>query len=795
MLKNHIKSILRNLKRNKGHATINITGLAIGFASAALIAIYVFQEFTYDKHYKDHKQVYRLSARNFALSSIAHLNLLKDQVPGVEAVTSVMPNPSGTLKKGVSSFIEKDVYYGSQDYLSVFEQRFVYGNPATAFEAPNSLLLTASMAVKVFGDQNPIGQEVELSTQISSDTYQVTGVIEDLPTNTHLKWQILARTPQEFESRIKENFGFTTGYSYFKYETVVDTEEIQSRSDEVFAKRYFEGRGNGQTFEEFLANGKNIFPWVLNIADIHLGSDIQFESEPPGKINYLYIFMGIAIFIIVLAAINYVNLATAQASKRAKEVGVRKVLGSVRANLISRFLTESVLLTMSSVIIGLGLAESALVLLHSAGFSNFDINVYDFPQLIMLILGVATLTGLVAGIYPAFYLTSFKPSAVLKGDYKAAGQSKWFRNSLVLFQYVVSLTLTVFSVFIYQQLNYSLEKDLGFNKDNILVIDNAKSQLGENDESTEAFRNELLRNPSIKDASYSYYSMVNQLPLGSLTELDKDEAYRRIQYKYTDDRFIATMGFRMLEGRDFSQELDKDRAVMIVNETFAKQLGGEALGRRFNAGVNGEDVRIVGVVEDYHYEDMSTAIGPTAFYYRNYPSQLSVRIAGSEVSKTVSQIEAAYAEFSNEPLDYYFFDQQFDQLFNREKRLGQIVTIFTALAVFVALLGLVGLISYKLDQRIKEIGIRKVLGASVRQIVALFSRELTWLVAAAFLVTIPLGFFITSEWLNSFAYHIEIQWLPFAVVGIAGVSLTLIIVVLRTIKTALLNPSVALRTE
>lgn len=795
MLKNHIKSIFRNLKRNKGYTTINITGLAIGFASAALIAIYVFQEFTYDKHYKDHERIYRLSARNFALSSIAHLNLLKGEVPGVEAVTNVMPNPSGTLKKGISSFIEKDVYYGTEGYLQVFNQNFIYGNPETAFDSPDAILLTASMAQKVFGGENPVGQEVDLATQISSDRYQVTGVIADLPANTHLKWQVLARLPQEFESQIKESYSFTTGYSYFKYEAEVDTEAIQSRSDEVFAKLYFEGRGNGQTFEEYLKNDKNTFPWVLNIADVHLGSDIQFESEPPGKINYLYIFMGIAAFIIVLAAINYVNLATAQASKKAKEVGVRKVLGSVRANLISRFLTESVLLTMASVIIGLGLAEAALALLRSAGFSNFAINVYDFPQLVAFILGVALITGLVAGIYPAFYLTSFKPSAVLKGDYKAAGQSKWFRNSLVLFQYVVSLTLTVFSVFIYQQLNYSLEKDLGFNKENILVIDNAKSQLGANDESAEAFRNEILKNPSVADASYSFYSMVNQLPLGSLVELDKEDDYKRIQYKYTDERFISTMGFRMLEGRDFDRERDKDRTAMIVNETFAKQLGGDVLGRRFNAGVNGQDVRIVGVVEDYHYEDMSTAIGPTAFYYRNYPSQLNVRIVGDRVGETVAAIESAYAKFSNEPLDYYFFDQQFDQLFSREKTLGQIVTIFTGLAVFVAMLGLMGLISYKLDQRIKEIGIRKVLGASVSQIVALFSKELTWLVSAAFLVTIPLGFYITSEWLSSFAYHIDIQWLPFAVVGIAGVSITLIIVVLRTIKTALLNPTVALRSE
>ncbi len=797
MLKNHIKSILRGLGRSKAYALINITGLAIGFAAAALISIYVYQEFTYDRYYKEHERIYRLSAATFAMSSIAHLTQLKNEVAGVEAVVNIMPNPSGTLKLDEKSFIEKQVFYSTAEYLTVFEQPFVYGNPATAFEAPNSLLLSESMARKVFGDANPVGETLTLSTQISDDQYLVTGVIKDLPENVHLKWEVLARTPQEFVDRIKENFGFTTGYSYFKTASPMAAASIQEQSDLVFGRRFHEQWGQGQSFEAFLADARGKFlPLVLNIADVHLGSDLQFEAEPAGKANYLYIFMGIALFIILLAAINYVNLATAQASKKAKEVGVRKVLGSVKSHLVSRFLTESVMLTLFAVIIGLGLAEASLVLLRQLGFTSFNTNVYDFPQLVLLILGIAFITGIVAGIYPAFYLTSFRPSAVLKGNYKG-GQSKWFRNSLVLFQYVVSLTLAVFSIFIYKQLNYGLEKDLGFNKENVLVIDNAKSQLGAEDENTEPFRNALLQHPAVQDVSYSFYSMVNQLPSGSIFEIGKEaeEDYLRVQYKYTDHRFLSTMGFELLEGRDFDPERDNSREAMIINETLAKKLGGEVLGRRFNAGVNGESVEIVGVVADYHYEDMGSAIGPTTFYYRSYPSQVSVRISGRQTAQTLAAIQRIYAQFSNEPLDYYFFDKQFDQLFNREKRLGRIVTIFTGLAIFVALLGLIGLVSYKLDQRIKEIGIRKVLGARVRQIIGLFSKELTWLVCIAFLVTIPLGVYITSNWLNSFAYHVEIQSLPFVLVGIISLGITLAIVAIRTLKTAFMNPVNALRNE
>lgn len=797
MLKNHLKSILRSLKRNKAHSVINISGLAIGFAAAALIAIYVFQEFTFDRHYTDHKRIYRLSAHTFALSSIAHLDLLKQNMAGVEATVNVMPNPSGTLKHNQQSFIEESVYYSTDDYLQVFEQDFVYGNPETAFDAPNALLLSQSMAERIFGNSNPLGEELSLSTQISSDKYQVTGVVKDLPDNVHLKWKVLARLPQAFEDQVKESFSFTTGYSYFKTSTEVDASAVQQQADVVFARRMHEQYGQGESFDEYLENGRNTkaFPWVLSLADVHLNSDIQFEAEPAGKQQYLYIFMGIALFIVVLAAINYVNLATAQASKKAKEVGVRKVLGSVKRSLISRFLTESILLTLVSVLIGLGLAEAALTILRQAGFGHFGSNVYDFPQLIGLMVGIALVTGLVAGVYPAFYLTSFKPSTVLKGNYRVGGQSKLFRNSLVLFQYVVSLTLAVFSVFIYQQLDYGLEKDLGFQKENVLVIDNAKSQLGADGVNEEPFRTALLQHPAVQDVAFSHYSMVNQLPLGGMVEIGGDDTYWRLQYKYADHRFIPTMGFELLEGRNFDPERDEQRGAMVVNETFAEKLGGEVLGRKFNAGVNGKNVEIVGIVADYHYEDMGSAIGPTAFFYRTYPSQINVRINGASMAQTISAIGDIYGQFSDEPLDYYFFDQRFNQLFDQEKQLGRIVTIFTGLAVFVAILGLVGLVSYKLDQRIKEIGIRKVLGASASQIITLFSKELTWLVAIACLVMIPLSVYITQQWLGSFAYHIKVGWLPFALVGFAGLAITLTIVTVRSLKTALMNPTVALRNE
>jgi putative ABC transport system permease protein len=795
MLKANLLPILRSFKKNKGYTAINIAGLAIGFASAILIAIYVNQELTYDKHFKDHERTYRMSHSSFALASVAQLSYLQQNMTGVEAWTNVMPNPSSTLKYNGQGFIEENTFYTTKDYLRVFDHKFVLGNPNTALDETNGLILTESMANKMFGNANPLGELVEVATQMSTDTYQVTGVVEDLPPNSTLKFNVMARLPQSFEDQVKDSFSFTTGYSYFKTETAIPVASVQTQTDEIFAKRNYELYGSQLDFETYLEEVRSYQPVIMNITDVHLESNVQFEASNPGNKRYLYIFLGIAIFILVLAAINYVNLATAQASKRAKEVGVRKVLGSVRGQLIGRFLTESVVLALSAVMLGLGLAEGTLQLLAASGFPNFDVSIIDYPNLIGITLGVAFVTGLGAGIYPALVLTSFKPASVLKGDYRAGEGSKFFRNSLVVFQFVVSLSLAIFSVFVYQQLNYGLTKELGFEKEGVIVVDNSKFQLGGEGENVNAFKNEVLKIPAVKNFSGSHYSMIGNLPLSSVIEIGGEEAAYRVQYKYTDAEFVPTMGFNIIEGRDFDEALDGDREAIIVNETFAKMIGDGLYEKHFNAGNNGAGVQVVGVVEDFHYADFSKAIGPTVFFKRDYASQFNIRLEGKVVGQTIKEIEARYAQFTNEPLDFYFFDQRFNTLFNGEKQMSQIITIFTGLSLFVALLGLIGLISYKLDQRIKEIGVRKVLGASVSQILRLFSIEMVKLISIALLITVPLGFYMTDLWLNGFAYQVEISIMPFVLVAAFGLAVTLLIVCLRSYNAATKNPVNSLRSE
>lgn len=795
MFKANLLPILRSFKKNKGYTAINIAGLAIGFASAILIAIYVNQEFTYDKHFKGHERTYRMSHSTFALASIAQLSYLEQKMAGVEAWVNVMSNPSSTLKYKGQGFIEENTFYTTKDYLKVFDHKFILGNPNTALDGINGLVLTESMAQKIFGNANPMGELVEIATHISTDNYQVTGVVEDLPPNSTMKFKVMARLPQLFEGQIKDNFSFTTGYSYFKTETALPVSTVQAQTDEIFARRNYDLYGSEDNFETYLEEVRSYQPVIMNMTDVHLESNVRFEASSPGNKSYLYIFLGIAIFIVVLAAINYVNLATAQASKSAKEVGVRKVLGSMRSQLIIRFLTESVVLAICAVILGLGLAEAALQLMSIAGFSNFDVSIIDYPSLIMITLGVAVATGLGAGIYPALVLTSFKPASVLKGDYRSGEGSKFFRNSLVVFQFVVSLSLAIFSVFVYQQLNYGLTKELGFEKEGVIVVDNSKFQLGAEDENVNAFKNEVLKIPAVKNFSGSHYSMIGNLPLSSIEEIGGEETTYKVEYKYTDADFVPTMGFKLIEGRDFDEALDGDRKAIIVNETFAKMIGDGLYEKHFNAGLNGDDVKVVGVVEDFHYADFSKAIGPTVFFKRDYTSQFNIRLEGKEVGQTIKEIEARYAQFTTEPLDFYFFDQRFNTLFKGEKQMSQIITIFTGLSLFVALIGLTGLISYKLDQRIKEIGVRKVLGASVMQILKLFSTEMIKIIGISLLITVPLGFYMTDLWLNGFAYQVEIGVMPFVAVASFGLFITLLVVLLRTMKTARMNPVDSLRSE
>ncbi|MEQ9402921.1 MAG: FtsX-like permease family protein [Cyclobacteriaceae bacterium] len=790
MIRNHLLSFFRNLSRNKGYAFINISGLAVGFAAAFLISIYVYQEYTYDRHHNGYEKIYRFSAPNFAFSSIAHLKHLEENVAGVESWVSVQPTPSGTLTVGEDGFVEENTYYVTEDYFKVFPQELLFGNSGNALENPSSIVITESLSRKIFGKENPVGLQVKLSSRGPAESYTITGVMKDTPVNAYLKYSILARLKTEFETD-PDNFNYTVAHCFFRSAAPLDLQQFQDQSDETFTRRVYELYGSGMSFEEYFEATRKHRPRVLNIADVHLSKSLLFEASPAGRPLYLKIFIGIAAFIILLAAINYINLSTAQASRRAKEIGIRKVLGSVRSNLISGFLSESLMLSVLSLITGIFLAALLLEVITSIGFKAFNVSVFDFKQLLAGIAIVSVLTGVGAGIYPAFYLSGFVPALVLKGNHTTVRGKSLSRNFLVIFQFAVSIILTIFSIFVYQQLNYGINKDPGFQKDQVLVLDNSKGQLGESDE---AFRNELLSLSSVTNASFSQYSMIDRLALTGLQNLDSTEQYLRTYYKFVDSKFIETMGFELREGRNFNPSIESDISTIIINERMKEEIGGEVIGKMFNGGNLGEKISIIGVIKDFHFQDMSQEIQPAAFFFREGGNQVNIRVSEAN-SQSIAEIEAVWGRFTNEPFDFYFFDQRFNELFKSEKTLSQIITIFTSLSVFIAFLGFAGLISYQLDKRIKEIGIRKVLGATVGQILKLFSVEFSRLAIVSFLIGAPVAWFVTTEWLKSFAYRVDVGILPFLLAGIGGFLLILSIIILRTRGKANANPVETLRSE
>ncbi len=788
MVKNHLLSFLRNLSRNKGYAFINISGLAVGFASALLISIYVFQEYNFDRHHKEYEKIYRVSAPSFAFTSTAHMEYLEQNVSGIESWVSLMPTPSGTLTIDQDGFVEDGTYYVTGDYFEVFPQELLLGNSRVALSDPGSLVITESLSKKIFGRENPVGLRVSLSSQGPPDEYTITGVMKDPPLNSYLRYKILARTSPETRKHL-HNFKSTVSYCFFRSQRRLNLQQFEAQTDQVFAKRRYDLGDRTGNFQEYLETTREHQPLIMNIADLHLGSNILFEASPSGKRLYLQIFIGIAIFIILLAGINYVNLATAQASRRAKEIGVRKVLGSVRSSLVSGFLSESLLLALFGWTAGVFMAAVLLELMTVLEFTAFNVNILEFKPIILTILLVSILTGLGAGMYPAFYLSRFSPATVLKGNYSSTKEKSLSRNVLVVFQFSISLTLAIFSIFIYRQLNYGLGKDLGFDKEQILVVDNSKDQLEDREQT---FREELLQLSSVSNASFSRYSMIDRLSTASIQSLEDPELQMRLYYKFVDASFVPTMGFEMIQGRNFNGDLQDEFASIIVNESMAKKMGGDVLGKEFNAFFLGEKVRIVGVVKDFHYQDFSNEIGPAGFFYREEGNQINVRISNA---RAINDVEEKWAEFTNQPFDFYFFDQRFNELFKSEQTLSRIIAIFTSLSVFIAFLGFAGLISYQLDRRMKEIGIRKVLGASVIQILRMFSIEFSRLAIVSFFVGAPIAWFVTSEWLKSFAYRIEVGLLPFLLTGVGGLSLIMIVIVFRARSKASANPVETLRSE
>ncbi len=794
-------------------AVINISGLALGMAACLIITFYVQEEMSYDTSYKDAERVYRLNTywkqvgadEKFATSPPPLAPALAELSPDVEAFVRLSKRSDFTMRPDHDfdrPYRETNAWTVDKDFLKVLDNGVLAGDPETMMAQPRSVVMPRKTAIRYFGQEafdagNIVGRQLGGGGD-GGTKWQVTGVLEDQPKQSHLQFDMLL-SKENPNGPGETIWGWLAFYSYVKLkdnrpETI---EKVKEQLEYIVAN--YAAKDAGMTLEQLRAEGQDMQFLLQPIEDIHLKSSLLQEMAPNGSLTYVRSMVIVALFIIVLACVNFVNLSTAKSALRAKEIGVRKVLGSGRGQLIRQFLTESLMMTFIALLIALGLAEFFANVIRT-GF-NWEIST-EFvrePLVLVSVLAITTLIGVLAGLYPAIYLTGFQPVSALKGKSLKGKGEKGIRNALVVSQFVISIGLIIATLIIDQQVEYTRQKDLGFDKENVLIIQNDR----EIDERREEFKTFLKPDTRILGAGFS--TGIPGLPQYMRRDFSVNgrEGNKGINWFQADDSFLTTMGVSVIEGRGFSKEVASDSSGLLLNKTAVKELGlinpvGTYL--TINKGENDEHrVQVIGIVEDFNLHSFDRKIGALAIGYLNdyvFKDYISIRLAPGNLNEAVSGVEAAWKEFEpNVPMVYSFLDQDFDRLFKSEQRLSKIFNAFTGLAIFIACLGLFGLAAYTSEQRTREISIRKVLGASVGSLVSLLYQSYFRLILLSFVIAALLAYLFAQQWLSNFVYHIPIGFKPFVLALLGTVLIAALTVVYQSLKTVLRNPVDTLKSE
>ncbi|MDJ1496778.1 ABC transporter permease [Cytophagaceae bacterium DM2B3-1] len=801
MLQNYIKIAWRNLLRNRTSSAVNIIGLAVGMATCLLLVLFVLNELSYDRYHTNSRQMYRMTMHgqmggkeiNTAFVSALAGIVLAKEYSGVEAATRLRTEGSFIIKSGNESFKEEHVAFVDSNFFQFFTIPLVKGNIRTALTEPNALVISETIAYKYFGNEDPIGKSLTLGRM---GLFKISGVCKDVPTNTHFHYDFFG----SFLSINPGNKWLNSGaYTYLKIEKGYPIDKLRAQSAKMVEKYIGPEIKEfvGIDLKEFIKTGNRIGFNFQPVTDIHLHSDLEGELEANGNISYVYIFSVIAGFILLLASINFMNLSTAGSSARAREVGVRKVLGSVQRQLIGQFLTESVLLVFLSLGVALGLVLLLLPGFNQLSGKQFGILTLASGWMLPGIILSALCLGLIAGSYPALFLSSFAPIQVLKGKLQTGLKTGGLRNVLVTIQFVVSVCMIIGTIVVYQQLHFIQSKKIGFDKEQVLVINDTyvlKSGIN-------SFKNEIEKLASVERASLAGY-----LPAGSSSwgvegikienHASQSEVFRSKAY-WIDEDYLPTLGIQLAQGRNFSKDFPSDSAGALINETAARIYGlKNPIGTRISTvGDRSNTYTIVGVVKDFHFESMHQQIAPMVIFYGGDNGQIAIRLKTANIPDLLSQIEERWKKYSDNPFSYSFLDDRFNAIYSSEQRIGKLFGVFAGLAIFIACLGLYGLAWFVAEQRTKEIGIRKVLGATVSSIVVLLSRDFIKLVIIAMLIATPIAWYGMHQWLQDFAYHIDIQWWIFVLAGLLAISIALFTVSFQSIKAALTNPVKSLRNE
>ncbi len=824
MIRNYFKIAWRNITRNKVNSFINIAGLAIGLTCVILIALFIKDELNYDQFFDNASSIYRVNIDGKMGDNSFYAGYtpppagaaLVDNYPEVESYTrlyrpdtDVIEYESAAQKK---LFNENNIYGVDSNFLELLTYPLAKGDRKTCLNDANSVVITPQIAKKYFGDEDPMGKILSYGTEKTQ--MKVTGVLGDM---TNLP----ASVKFDFLMPIK-NYGdveyFNWSWVWLNVATYVKLSESASKNpntithlEEQFPKMLKTQAASaferiGQPYDKFLEKGNKWDLHLQPLTDIHLRSgDIESSITEQNSIQSLYIFGLIAFFIIVLACVNFMNLATAQSAKRSKEIGIRKVLGSQRKYLIRQFLTEALLFTAIATVLALIFVIITLPLFNQISGKQIYISELLNPQIAILILGLSLLTAFLAGIYPAFYLTSFKPVNILKGNFDVSGpRSGFIRNGLVVFQFVIAITLVISTIVVYTQLRYTQNRELGYDKENLIILNNAEKL----ESSEETFRQELMKLPQVKSATISS-DMLTRSSFGDFyvpEAINPDEHIAKdlaLGSYLVDNHFIKTLDLKIIKGRGFEDGFSDSRSV-IINETAAKQIGWEnPIGRtiRYPGGEN-ESYNVVGVLKDFNIESLHSSIVPFALFskesksYNTSISFITLKLNSGNPKQTIASIKEKWQSYQpNVPFEYSFLDEDVNAAYIVEQRTAKLFGIFTGLSIFVACLGLFGLVAFIAQKRTKEIGIRKVLGASVTGIVKLLSIDFIKMVIISLVIASPIAWYAMHKWLEDFAFRIDIEWWVFALAGVAALTIALVTVSFQAIRAAIANPVKSLRTE
>lgn len=808
MFKNYFKIVFRNARKHPMYVLINLIGLAIGMAVSILILLYVQFELSYDKYHPEADRIFRVSRawNNADGQTSLHLGhtappfgpLLKSDFPEDVEVSARLFNFNPLIKSGGNSFEEERFFFADTEAFELFSWEIVAGEGKSALEEADGIVLSESTAKRYFGNDNAVGKELLASLDGQEMTFQVRGVMKDMPENSHFHVDFLASMVPVIQfygglEPFMSNFGSNNFSTFIRLRPGLDYKAFEAKLPALIDRHMGENQAGIPVSKE-----TRLMLWP--IGDVHLYSNLDSEIEPNGNIDYVYVYLAVAFFILLIACINFMNLSTARSSLRSMEVGLRKVMGADRGLLIKQFLGESFVMTFFSMILAL-----MLVYLFLPMFSDFterplNLNFIHHPQYLLLVVGIIAFVGFISGSYPALFLSGFTPAKVLKGAFKAGKVHERFRSVLVIGQFAISVILIVAVLVVISQLNFMQSKDLGFKKDDIVVLPTS-ARITDN---FLIFKDRLENHPGIQAVTVS-----TRVPSGRLLDSqggtaevngEMSQLTIRIADIQVGHNFMETYGIALVAGRDFDFTLASDSTeAFILNETAVKEVGWsspeEAIGKQFLYG--GRRGFVTGVMKDFHFESLHQPIVPIVFYIpQNRMNQVSVKMDADQRDQVLAYLEDEWAEARPDfPFEPIFVDEGFNRQYETENRVKTIFTFFSALTIFISVLGLLGLVTFATEQRTREIGIRKVMGAETGNILLLLGKDFLKLVAFGFLIAIPISWFGMNNWLDDFAYKIGVSWTVFLWAGLLAGTIAAITVISQTLKAAWANPVASIKNE